>query len=88
MDERSRTEGYYPELLPEDFGERPERLIELTGLSWEEFAERLGVRHDRVTEWRGGAIPTGGEMWHILRLALSVPGGKDVMLQEAAEGPE
>ena len=74
----------YPELFPKDFGERLARLVELTGLSWEEFAERLGVECDRVTEWRGGEVPTGGEVWHIMRLALSVPGGTEVMLPEKA----
>ena len=39
-----------------------------------------------MTEWRTGTIPTGGEVWHIMRLALSVPGGFEVMLPEAAEG--
>ena len=82
MDERNRREGYHPELLPADFVERLERLLELAGLSWEDFAERLGVEHDRVMEWRAGTIPTGGEVWHIMRLALSVPGGMYVMLSE------
>ena len=77
----------YPELFPKDFGERLARLLELAGLSWEEFAERLGVGCDRVTEWRGGEVPTGGEVWHIMRLALSVPGGREVMLPENA-GPD
>ena len=76
----------YPELFPKDFGERLARLVELAGLSWEEFAERLGVGCDRVTEWRGGQVPTGGEVWHIMRLALSVPGGTEVMLSQPA-GP-
>ena len=40
----------YPELFPKDFGERLARLVELAGLSWEEFAGRLGVECDRVTE--------------------------------------
>ncbi len=70
-----RTEGLYPELFPKDFGERLKRLIEIADLSWQEFAVRLGVDDDRVMEWRNGAIPTGGEVWHIMRLALSVPGG-------------
>ncbi len=30
----------HPELFPKDFGER---LAQLASLSWEEFAERLGV---------------------------------------------
>ena len=76
----------YPDLFPKDFGERLARLVELAGLSWEEFAERLGVGCDRVTEWRRGEVPTGGEVWHIMRLALSVPGGTEVMLPQNA-GP-
>ena len=88
MEDRKRTEGFYPELFPEDFGERLERLTELAGLSWGEFAQLLGVGDDRVAEWRNGAIPTGGEVWHIMQLALSVPGGLEVMLPEAAEGGE
>ena len=83
-----RIEDSYPEPFPEDFGERLERLKELVGLSWGEFAQAIGVGDDRVAEWRNGAIPTGGEVWHIMRLALSVPGGMEVMLPEAAEGGE
>ena len=49
----------YPELFPKDFVERLARLVELAGLSWEEFAERLGVGCDRVTEWRGGEVSHG-----------------------------
>jgi transcriptional regulator with XRE-family HTH domain len=88
MDSRKGTEGSYPELFPKDYPERLERLIELLELTWEEFAERLGVGIDRVTAWREGTIPTGGEVWHIMRLAFSVPGGMEVMLPEAAEGAE
>ena len=88
MDSRKGTEGSYPELFPKDYPERLERLIELAELTWEEFAERLGVPNERVTAWREGAIPTGGEVWHIMRLAYSVPGGIEVMLPEAAEGAE
>lgn len=76
----------HPELFPKDFGERLGRLVALAGLSWEEFAERLGVEGDRVTEWRGGEVPTGGEVWHIMRLAWSVPGGTEVMLPQST-GP-
>ena len=61
-----------------------ERLLELAGLSWEEFARILGVGHDRVAEWREGTIPTGGEVWRIIGLARSVPGGYEIMLPVAA----
>ena len=54
MENENRTGGSYPELFPEDFGERLERLIELAGLSREEFAQRIGVGDDRVAEWREG----------------------------------
>ena len=40
MESRERTEESYPELFPKDYPERLERLIELAGLTWEEFAER------------------------------------------------
>ena len=72
MDAGKRIEGSHPELFPTDFGER---LRELVGLPWEEFAERLGVDGDRVTEWRRGTITSGGEVWHIMHLASTVPGG-------------
>ena len=83
MDARKLTEDSYPELFPKNFGERRERLRELAGLSWEEFAERLSVGDDRVMEWRKGSIPSGGEVWHLMHLASTVPGGVEVMLTEA-----
>ena len=88
MNEREREEGSYPELFPEDFGERLERLIGLAGLSREEFAERLGIEYDRVVEWFNGAILTGGEVWHVARLAWSVPGGLEVIIPGAGGGAE
>ena len=83
-----RRRALNPELFPEDFGERLERLIELAGLSREEFAERLGIEYDRVVEWFEGAELTGGEVWHVARLAWSVPGGLEIIVPEAKEGTE
>ena len=89
MDKKEQKEGSYPEpAFPEDFSERLERLIELAGLSREEFAERLGIEYDRVAEWFEGAELTGGEVWHVTRLAWSVPGGLEIIVPEAAEGAE
>ena len=73
----------YPELLPKDFDKRLTRLVELAGLSWDEFAARLGVGCDPVTDWRRGEISTSGEMWPIMRFALSVPGGTEAMLYQS-----
>lgn len=86
METSEREEGSCPEPFPEDFAERLNRLTELAGWSRDEFAERLGVEYARVTEWLDGAIPTGGEIWHIMRLAWSVPGGIAVMLPETDGG--
>ena len=69
----------------EDFPQRLERTIAVARLSWEEFAKQLGVEYDRVLEWRGGAVPPGSELWHIMRLVWPVPGGIDAMPSEAAE---
>ena len=88
MNEREQEEGSNPELFPEDFGERLERLIGLAGLSREEFAERLGIEHDRVVEWFNGAILTGGEVWHVARLAWSVTGGLEIIVHGAGGGTE
>ena len=38
-----------------------------------------------MTEWRTGTILTGGEVWHIMHRASTVPGGVEVMLTEATE---
>ena len=82
----TRRKAIYPELFPEDFGRQLEQFVKFAGLSWEEFAQRLGAEYDRVMEWREGTILTGGEVWHIMRLAWSVPGGIKIMLPKAAEG--
>ena len=86
MAAHKRTIQSSPEPFPQDFGERLDRLVELAGLSWEEFARRLGVQPDRVMAWREGEAPTGGEVWHVMRLAFSVPGGMDVMLPQNVGG--
>ena len=88
MHEMEREEDCYSHPFPEDFGERLERLIELAGLSREEFAQRLGIDYDRVAQWFDGAVLTGGEVWHVARLAYSVPGGVATILPETAGDSE
>ena len=85
---REREDDCCSHPFPEDFGERLERLIELAGLSREEFAQRLGIEYDRVSQWFEGAVLTGGEVWHVARLAWSIPGGMDTILPETAGGAE
>ena len=72
-------------VLPEDF---PARLIafkETTGLSWNGFAECVGVDSKQVFRWRAGTEPCGGAMLSLVRLATLVPGGLDILLDEEAD---
>ena len=66
--------------FPEDFGRRLERLKEMSGLSWGEFAETLGVSDRGVLKWRRGGPPSGAYIWAILGLCRDLSGGYDLML--------
>ena len=68
-EERKRTLNNRPPPFPEDFGERLEGLKELSGLSWGEFAERLGVTQRGLSKWRRGGPPSGAYLWAIIELA-------------------
>ncbi len=78
--ERSLTLDNRPPLFPEDFGERLEGLKDLSGLSWGEFAERLGVTQRGLAKWRRGGPPSGAYLWTIIELARELPGGYDLMM--------
>ena len=80
IEERKRTLNNRPPPFPEDFGERLERLKELSGLSWREFAELLGVTQRGLLKWRRGGPPSGAYFWAIMELAREVPGGFELML--------
>ena len=77
---RKRTLNNRPPPFPEDFGERLERLKEMSGLSWGEFAQRLSVSQRGLAKWRNGGPPSGVYFWAILKLAGEIPGGEDLML--------
>ena len=78
--ERSRTLDLRPAAFPEDFGERLEGLKEMVGVSWGEFAERVGVTERGMLKWRRGGPPSGAYLWSIIELARDVPGGYDLMM--------
>ncbi len=78
--ERSRTLDLRPPPFPEDFGERLEGLKEMVGVSWGEFAERVGVTERGMLKWRRGGPPSGAYLWSIIELARDVPGGFDLIL--------
>ncbi len=70
-------------VLPEDFGERLERLKEAGGLSWRGFAKALGVDPKQLRMWRRkGVEPCGGAMLSIARFASGTPGGMEILLGE------
>ena len=70
-------------LMPEDFPRRLEALKELTGLTWEGMADALGVDPRQLLRWRTqGGEPNGGAMLALVRLAVRVPGGLALLLDE------
>ncbi len=69
-------------VLPDDFARRLHLLKEATGLSWNGFAEALGVDPKQVLRWRHGSEPCGGAMLSLIRLAGRIPGGLELALGE------
>lgn len=75
-------------VLPEDFARRLTRLKEASGLSWNGFAEALGVDPKQLLRWRHGAEPCGGAMLSLIALAARIPGGLEVALGEDIQPPQ
>lgn len=69
--------------LPTDFPERLDRLKRASGLTWEEFAEVLGVECKRVLSWRHGIEPRGGAYHALIGFASRFPGGLATLMGEA-----
>ena len=73
-------DDYRPPPMPEDFGKRLEGLKKLSGLRWQEFAQRLGVSDRGVLQWRRGRCqPSRTSYLAIMALAKDLPGGYDLM---------
>ena len=71
--------------LPTDFAHRLTRLKEASGLSWNGFAEALGVDKKQVLRWRKDTEPCGGAMLSLLRLAFRIPGGLEIIMRESSQ---
>jgi len=67
-------------LMPPDFPARLRALKELTGLSWYEFAEKVGVDPRQIVRWRKGVKPSGASMMALFRVASAIPGGIPLLL--------
>ncbi len=68
--------------LPPDFSARVDRLKRASGLTWDAFAEALGVEAKQVLRWRRGTEPCGGAHHALVRLARWIPGGLDILMGE------
>lgn len=73
--------------LPIDFGERLVLLKKASGLTWQEFAEALGVELKQVLRWKSGTEPCGGALHSLVRLAPWIPGGLEILMGEDFLGP-
>ncbi len=74
--------------LPDDFPERLERLKQASGLSWDAFAEAVGVERKQVFRWRRGTEPSGSAYHALVELARWIPGGIEILLGEDFLAPE
>ena len=70
-------------LMPEDFSQKLAALKELTGLTWEGMADALGVDPRQLFRWRKeDGEPNAGAMLSLARLAVRVPDGLALLLDE------
>ena len=77
-----RPVPYQSGVLPKDFLKRADRLKKDSGLTWNGFAQALGVDRRQVNRWRRGTEPCGGAMLSIVRFASGIPGGMEILLGE------
>lgn len=73
--------------LPGNFPERLLAIKQRGGLTWEAMAFALGVESRQLLRWRRGAVPSGGAMLSLVRLAAQVPGGMAELIGEDLAAP-
>ena len=69
-------------VFPPDFPDRLVRLKEASGLTWTAFARAIGVDRKQVRRWRQGVEPCGGAMLSLVRFAMRLPKGVEILLGE------
>ena len=74
--------------LPPDFPQRLDRLKRASGLTWDQFAEALGMETKQVLRWRHGTEPRGGPYHELIILAGRIPGGPAILLGDEFPGAE
>ena len=81
-----RIAPYMSGVLPKDFPQRLERLREASGLTWNAFADALGIDKKRVHRWRKTAKgvepvkPDSGGFYALVKIAPMIPGGIDILM--------
>ena len=75
-------------LMPDNFPERLAAIKKAAGLSWQGLSACLGVDDRQVLRWRQGAVPCGGAMLDIFRLASTMPGGVRILLGDQVIGSQ
>ena len=70
--------------FPSDFPARLERLKEAGGLSWRQFARRVGADRNTVRRWRKGQRPSAAYLLALFTMARGVPHGRDILLEDAS----
>ena len=80
---------YLSGVLPGDFPERLERLKEASDLTWDAFADAIGIDRKRVHTWRRRKKdgkkpikPDSGGFYALVKFAARVPGGMDILIGE------
>ena len=80
---------YLSGVLPRDFPERLERLREASELTWDAFADAIGIDRKRVHTWRRRKNddktpikPGGGGFYALVKFAPLIPGGIDILMGE------
>ena len=73
MGTQRRVHRPFRYVFPPDFPERLERFKEESGLSWRAIARLLGVRLDRIRQWRNkGVAPSPAHLFLLLTIADSM----------------
>ena len=91
MGNNCQSPGYRPfppgiALMPEDFARKLAALKDLTGLTWAGMADALGVDPRQLLRWRNeDGEPNAGAMLSLTRLAVRVPGGLALLIDEDVE---
>lgn len=89
MGTQRRVHRPFRYVFPPDFPERLERFKEESGLSWRAIARLLGVRLDRIRQWRNkGVAPSPAHLFLLLTIADSMGLRDGILMRPERDLPE